>query len=364
MAILTTIEIQIFKLIINTKNMKTIFTLALAMLLSNFAFSTVYNVDNNPNRPTGYYNLLIVAINAASAGDTIYVYPSNNSYGNITLTKKLHFFGGGYSSASQSFTSYIPSLTFDTTSSPSSNPSGSSFYGFTFDGISFGKQNISNITIAGCKIRGSLTLNTNCSNIFLQGNYFEFGYYHSINVKYNTNVIISNNIFYGNSTYLNNSSAPSVVVNNNMFFTFQYFGNFTNATISNNIFLCNGETNQSSQYNNMYLNNLSYRDATNQYNLPPAGNTGSGNLSNINPNFVSGSLNPFDPSLDYQLNTSSTGNNAGTDGTDIGIYGGTTPFVWGGIFGIPKITQMTITNPVINQSTPINVNVKAKKADL
>ncbi len=363
MAILTTIEIQIFKLIINTKNMKTIFTLALAMLLSNFAFSTVYNVDNNSNRPAGYYELLQVAINNASAGDTIYIYPSNTDYANdyynrITITKKLHLFGGGYTKSSN-FTSKITYLKLDTTTTPSSNPSGSTFMGLTLNSIEFIKPNISNLTFAGNRFTGSVSLNNSANNYLFQNNYFD----QNLILNYNTNVLIMNNVFAQNGA-IQSSSSPSVVISNNMFFSFQYFVNVSNSTITNNIFICEGAPNSTYMFSNNFMNNLSYWSSTNTYNLPPTGNTGSGNYSNVVPSFVSGTLYSFDASLDYHLTTTATGHNGGTDGTDIGIYGGTTPFIYGGVYSIPKITQMIITNPVINQSTPINVNVKAKKADL
>jgi len=92
---------------------------------------------------------------------------------------------------------------------------------------------------------------------------------------------------------------------------------------------------------------------------------GSGNVSNQDPQFVTAQSSPtWYQAEDYHLKSTSPGKNAASDGTDIGPYGGNNPFVWGGIFSIPNITQTHITNPVINQSTPINVNVKANKAKL
>ncbi len=117
--------------------------------------------------------------------------------------------------------------------------------------------------------------------------------------------------------------------------------------------------------NNNFVNNLSWRSALNPYTLPPEANNGSGNISNQDPQFeTANATSSFTYTDDYHLKSTSPGKNAATDGTDIGLYGGNTPFVWGGLFSIPKITQTIITNPVVNQSTPINVNVKAKKAEL
>jgi hypothetical protein len=99
--------------------------------------------------------------------------------------------------------------------------------------------------------------------------------------------------------------------------------------------------------------------------MPPEGNTGTGNISNQDPKFVTGaSSGNFVYTDDYHLQSSSPAKGAASDGTDIGPYGGNNPFVWGGVFSIPQITQTLITNPVINQSTPINTNIKANKAKL
>jgi hypothetical protein len=144
---------------------------------------------------------------------------------------------------------------------------------------------------------------------------------------------------------------------------FQYFNTVTNAIVTDNIFVCSGATNTSYMYNNVFYNNISWRSTLNPYVMPPEANTGSGNISNQDPQFQTApSSDSFDQAKDYHLKSTSPGKNAATDGTDIGPYGGSNPFVWGGQFSIPKIAQSNITNPVINQSTPINVNVKATKA--
>jgi hypothetical protein len=118
-------------------------------------------------------------------------------------------------------------------------------------------------------------------------------------------------------------------------------------------------------YGNTFVNNLSWRSSASPYTLPPAGNTGTGNISNQDPQFETGLASGyFDKTKDYHLKTTSPGHNAASDGTDIGPYGGTQPFVWGGAFTIPKVTEMYIKNPVVNQGTNINVKLKAKKADL
>ncbi len=327
--------------------------------LTVIANATIINVDNSPNRPSGYQSNLQVAINAATAGDTLYVYPSNISYGTISLNKRLYLFGAGYTGTTGS-ESQIHYLHLDTATSPASNPSGSTIQGFKISKVYCDKPNIVNIVFAGNYFSSYVILSTNCSAWLFTNNYF--GNY--ITINNNNNIIISNNIF--NNIYgIMTSNSSSVFISHNLFMGWYYFNSTYNATISDNIFVCNSATDISSMARNNFINNISWRSTLTPYALPPDGNSGSGNFSNQDPLFETAtSSGNFDYTKDYNLKTASPGINAATDGNNIGPYGGSSPFVWGGAFTIPKITTTNITNPVINQSTPINVNVKANKAKL
>lgn len=327
--------------------------------------ATVLHVDNKPNRPAGYYNDINIAITNASQGDTLFIYPSNiiygtGYYGSLTITKKLHFVGFGYDGTTN-FCSRFGAITLDTTTSPSSNPSGSSFQGLTISSISCSKSNINNIKLNGNFITSQITIGTNCSGWLIENNYI----YDYINVNYCSNITINNNIFRADYYGIYYSSSSSVIISHNLFMNWRYFNQVFNATISNNIFVCSYSTNTSSMNSNVFVNNISWQSSATPYTLPPASNTGSGNISNQDPQFETGlSSGSFDYTKDYHLKSTSPAKNAGSDGTDMGPYGGTNPFVWGGAFTIPKITEMYIKNPVVNQGTNINIKVKAKKADL
>ncbi len=331
------------------------------------AQSAIINVDNNPDRPSGYYENLQLAINIAAVGDTLYVYPSNTTYGSIIIKKRLHLFGSGYDGISGGGDSKIHQLTLDTSTSPSTNPSGSSFQGFEIYYISCSKSNITNILISGNYISyssGGVSLYNNCPGWFITNNIIS-GY---ISIYNNRSILVSNNIFKGGYSYANgisNSSSPSVIISHNLFLNWNYFNNVYNATICDNIFICKNVTSSTAMSNNNFLNNISWRSALTPYLLPPESNIGSGNISNQDPQFETAlSSGNFDYSKDYHLKSTSPGINAATDGTNIGPYGGSIPFSFGGEYSIPKITLTNITNPVINQSTPINVNIKASKAKL
>ncbi|MBN2745471.1 MAG: hypothetical protein JXR34_02010 [Bacteroidales bacterium] len=344
--------------------MKRLLTLLVLVSMGLLAQATIHNVDNNPNRPSGYFDNLQLALNSASPGDTIYLYPSNTSYGNVTIKQKVHIFGKGYDGTTGNG-SKIQSLTLDTNTSPSTNPSGSSFQGLTINQINCDKPNITNIVVVGNYISyysSGISLYNNCSGWLIANNYFA-GH---INLYNNGNIVISNNVFYGGQTYpIYASTATSVIFTHNLVMNFNYMYDVYNAIISDNIFVCNGATNQTHMANNKFYNNISYRSALNPYSLPPAGNTGANNISNQDPLFESAPSNgQFNYTLDYHLKSNSPAKNAASDGTDIGPYGGSSPFVWGGVFTIPQITETNITNPVINVSTPVNVNVKGNKAGL
>lgn len=343
---------------------KIIFTFVLATIFC-YANGTIHNVDQSPNRPSGYFADLQLAINTALEGDTIFLYPSSTTYGNITITKRIHLFGIGYN-GTQSGASVVSYIGFDTATSPASNPSGSSIQGLTLDGsLVVEKPNITNILIKGNFFNHAsqtIKLNHNCAGWLIDNNYIR-GY---INVYNNSLVIIKNNIFYGSYEYpIINSSSSSVLFSHNLVMNFKYFYNVYNCTITDNIFVCSGNSNQSYMANNRFFNNLSWRSTLTPYVLPPEGNSGSNNISNQDPQFeTASSSGTFDFTKNYHLKSTSPAKNAASDGTDIGPYGGNSPFVWGGTFTIPRIYQTMITNPVINQSTPLNVNIKANKAGL
>jgi len=112
--------------------------------------------------------------------------------------------------------------------------------------------------------------------------------------------------------------------------------------------------------NNIFSNNLSYQ--TSNDTLPYGTNTGSGNFINQNPLFTNVSATNFSYSFDFSLAAASPGKNAGTDGKDLGIYGGSKPMVdMTGSPAIPQMKSVTILNPMIPVGDSLHVIIKAKK---
>ncbi|MEO1451253.1 MAG: hypothetical protein AAFV07_17110, partial [Bacteroidota bacterium] len=95
------------------------------------------------------------------------------------------------------------------------------------------------------------------------------------------------------------------------------------------------------------------------------------NQSGVDPMLVDASTGGYTPEKDWRLSAGSPGLNAGTDGTDIGLYGGLTPFPVGGASpfltsapaAIPQIEQFTLFNPNVAQGDSLQVLIRARKQD-
>jgi hypothetical protein len=337
-------------------------------------YATVWTVDNNSGVSAQFTNVQS-AISASSSGDTIYIQGSLTSYANFTFDKKLYFFGAGYSPL-------VGNPTTLTNVTGTIGCSGSSFEGFAIkESFSMNDSAISikNNEFLGLGTNPGGTLNCSfilvaqssivINNIFIGNSIISF----SGTVL---NGIISNNIFnrsicncnscgnfgcilYGNST-------SGLLITNNLFLNdvgTAPLRFINNCIISNNIFFGTSPCGYSSDLNgNQFSNNIAFGSVND--NIPLGINTGTGNFISVDPLFInvpSGNFN-FNIVYDYHLQNNSIGKNAGTDGTDIGIFGGAYPFKnFTGTPSIPFIQEFTIQNPVIGISDPLNVHLKAKK---
>jgi hypothetical protein len=94
--------------------------------------------------------------------------------------------------------------------------------------------------------------------------------------------------------------------------------------------------------------------------LPLLGGT---NIDNVDPQFVNITLaTGFNINYNYTLQAASPAHNAGSDGTDLGYYGG--PSVVdltrrGEVINMPVVRQMTIQNITVPQNGNINVKVRS-----
>jgi hypothetical protein len=324
---------------------KTFTSMMIATLIvaSMNIFATVWRVNPTPNS-SAHYSTLQVAHDAVSTlnGDTLYLEGSTYSAGGINMTKRLIIIGNGY------FLAQNPETQYNLQPSYLNNYiycyagcEGSKFIGCTFGvGVYLYTNNISfernHFTGGGYN---GITSQNNCSDILIVDNYFETIYYaSSLSFGHNhSNILVANNFFNG---YITCSATFSGIFANNIF---NYSITINNSTLVNNIAL-----NSVTMTNCIYTNNIG--------NSTQFGNQ-NGNQQNVLQTdlFVGPTGNSSDGQ--WQLKPGSPAIGAGEGGTDIGMYGGETPYMLSGIPPIPAIYSLDA------QSLPSNtldVNLKAK----
>lgn len=347
--------------------MKMILTILLVITSTTIASAqTIRIANNNLDAPTGshIYANIQDAIDASSNGDIIHVIPSDQRYGNFTLAKRLTIIGIGYNpNTDRNLESTITSIRLKNFDS-----SGSKFIGlrFTFrvtleevENITFEKcffeeeivaleadnrtpSKIKNITFRNCIIENEISfLHTETTDILL----------------YNNIITGSNSIGFGGFT---------VIANNVFFLQLQSFqvqkiDKLTRGIVSNNIFIGLNLNVGGDITNSVFTNNLNY-ELRGDRNFPSTnGNTESNNFLDQDPQFIafpsSGSGN-YSFEFNLRLRDSSPGKGAGSDGTDIGIYGGLFPFDDTGT-SLPVIRTLN-TPGLVNQGSDLQVEIKAQ----
>jgi hypothetical protein len=336
--------------------MKKILSLLVLTSCMMTGFATVHTVSNNPDSP-GEFNDLQSAIDAATNGDTLYVHGSPTNYGNINLNRSLTLIGTGYNPQKDNpLVSSIATLYLDSVPGIK-GCSNSKIYGFNITSQITqgpGLYAFNNITIAMNRIAQLQIQPTSASNIIIKQNIINYVYI----IANCNNLIWRNNMMYYSTSYYQNCT--SVLVSNNMFFYVSVSTPTTImdfSTVTNNIFLNVHPNSSFATYNN----NLIFNSGSDV--LPYGNNTGTGNFNGNAPIFVNApDLNGVNFAYNYRLAANSVGHNGGTDGTDIGPFGGSDPLP--NLFGTPPVPQIkifNITNSVLAPDTPLEIYVKAKK---
>ncbi len=342
---------------------KSILAAAAVILMTVGAKATVHTVNNGVING-GQFTNLQTAIDAATAGDTIYVHGSPNTYGDITLNKRLTLVGAGYylTGTVNNFPSMVTNLYLDTIQ--------------FFNGASGSK-------IIGIACNGSITHNWPYS--YFPSNIFISRCYTASTVSLFNNFIIENSLLGGisirtqNGVVRNNilgvidgtsqigTIASGVIFDHNIFNGSYSISNISYATFTNNIFFFCGVASSSwSNVNNcIFTKNMTFDNLSST--LPFGSNTGSGNIATTMPTYqfnntlTVGNSTPW--TVNWTLKATSSGKNAATDGTDIGIYGGSYPMknLTGASNLIPQMTLMNISNTSIPLNGTLNVNFKSRK---
>lgn len=358
--------------------MKTIIIFFGLVLISTANFAqNVWTVDNRPGT-TSQYSSVQAAHNAAQPGDFIYIHPSPNSYGDLSIMKTIHLRGIGHSpELANGEHAMMGNITLSINTTEATSSSNSSISGLEIGAINFyyTQHNLSNILIQNNRIN-YLQL-YRAYNFIIQGNVFHST--SNLSIQFATpshaNNIISHNIFNimsnpSPTSAVFNGLIPSDTVANNLMImnsngaTNTFFNNCNNPTVNNNMFILGPNATVSA----IHLNNstINFQNClTFDYGGQPiAPLSGTNNLNNTNPQFqdIETPANPiFAYNHNYKLSTGSPALTAGSDGDELGIYGQGFLFQMKGYpFDLPYPTQINITNAIVEAGGTLQVNFKAE----
>jgi len=342
---------------------------------------TIYTVDNNPGAIGGvkvYTGLTAfqdaIADATIVAGDIIHVTRSSVDYGAITIDRRLNIFGIGLNPDTDGNERSIVS-TVNITEPAATGTRISGLHITTVLNLGGTAGALNNLLIENSNIfRIQHTTNaTTLSNLIIRNNVIgsgaEAGTDETIDLllNFHSNVVIANNVIYtkisngeGSITANNGTS-----VENNLFIGGEVndraFENFHGNSVKNNIFVGMAVNFTGTVSNNTFEYNLSF--ICNTCTFPATnGNTKVGNIESVNPLMANVPFNygidfaTFDPTLNTVTPSPAIG--AGEGGTDMGVFGGTSPMKLDGTL-IPLIRSLTLPTMVL-KGTNLPVQIKAK----
>jgi hypothetical protein len=307
-----------------------------------------------------FYSTLDSAITKAVSGDYIYL-PGGSFTISVPINKQLQIIGVGHNPDSCAVTgiTHVTGYIYITKGSDHGsmtglNISGSIYFSSDKNGNYSKDINISYYSIERCKILGGVYIKVHATNILINECILD---YYSARIESN------------GSGYADGFQISKCILNVEGIYLFD-----SNTYFTNNIFIAD-QTNLSQVYNCYFRNNV-FRGALvrTDYSQYCSNNLFQNNLLNgisslSTNNFFSNNITGpvttlfknqsgtvFDYKQDYHILDTSPAHNAGTDGTDLGIYGTGSPWKEGSLPSNPHIQSKTIST--VNG----NLNVKIKVA--
>ncbi len=332
-----------------------------------FAQPTIHTVDNRPESGA-MFTTIQAAIDAAVADDIIHVHPTDQTYydggANITIDKTLTIIALGHNLLNETNNYRAPVWRFYI-AAPNIVIQGM----YIVTSIQAQGSDATGLKLINNHIAGNVSgVNSVGDNWEIRGNYFIIGNYGvSISQGTASNWIIANNFFKGSiidslepNTIFSNNIVVHVVHNSNL------FSNCDNPTVTNNLFLYNFSQSpgallmpgSSIDFSNCLL--YDYNGGT-IADLPQQ--AGATNYNNMEPVFenIPTSITDF-YNNDYRLATGSPGEDGGSEGTDIGVFGLNFNF---DVDGRPDLTPyptlINITNPLVIPGQDLNVLFQASQ---
>lgn len=360
--------------------------LTLLFFLPFFSHATVWRVDGATNLDADFSDLQ-VAVDNASAGDTIYVAPNGGaSYGGIIVSTSLTIIGSGYfltlNDSTQNFgsASSIDHIRFEEGSS------GSILKGFQLEGFittytgTFSSDNLNScaiilneccILIEKCAAgpgSGGIGFTARADNCIISKCFFKDRRldFEGLNVSNSpslagqgvSGLMVSNSalgIFLGGTgSFGTNETVLSASFQRCIFTGRDRFGNriidAPNTVFTNCIFF--GSTDQDyDEGNSVFIN------CVDENNSIPLNNN---NQINVPEDDLFDPLLEDHPELQYSLSETSPARNAANDGGDCGIFDGPDPYVLSGMPDIPSVFELSVDPSGNGNTQSIGVNLKAK----
>jgi hypothetical protein len=336
--------------------MKTLFTfLSIIFLFVSAEAKVVYLNNNleNPNISENLYTTWADAYAAVSSNDTLMVAGSNFSYGRVAVTKPLVVIGPGYFLEENKNTHVDKKEAMFDQFSLSDGAAGTKIKGLSINGsygmdisddindiviennfcysidFSFGRGGIyNNVAIKKCFVRYGINMDTNydaiVTNATITNNIME-----SFKIKDGSSGIIANNIFVGDN--LN-------------------FGTSSSFEIANNIFLNTNE-------NRFTIQPLPDASVHNNISLTGAFGTDNGNFSAPQSTLFITDQNATTDGK-YMLSENSPAKGAGSNGSDIGPFGGLDPYRLSGLPNLPNIYELSTVGLVSGDKLPVTIKIK------
>ncbi len=308
------------------------------------------------------------ALEAAQDGDTIYLPGGAIDIGTSYIEKELTIFGAGHYPQYTEATgvTMLNGTLYMRQADPETPLENIHLEGFHISGdirigTSSENQNVNQVNIRRCSMKDlylsrAAAITGNAEQVHIIENVIRGRVYggDAQNVLFSKNIIegffwyFDGNAVFTNNIFLNDQSLSTVST------SFRYI---TNSTFRNNIIRC---VNSNRCFNNMSANNFNNNMWRYSFSVP-SGSTGSDNIINLDPDeiFVNATGNTFNYDFNYQLSEGSPGIGAGTDDTDIGIYGTPRPYKEGAVPRTPWIKSQTIA-PETDEDGKLNVEIEVE----
>lgn len=346
--------------------MRSLFLVLASLWLFLQANATVLTVSNHV-LTAGQYTTLAAAYAAANVGDTLYLHGSPTNYGSLTINKRITLIGAGYNDSSTfRLSTMVSAISIDSSTTLALPISGVTIIGMECASVQT-VGGLNNVTISRCRTLYDILIKGNgwiVENSLTNAIYFMPGSVSSC-------ILRNNMINFRIGAYSAAVTAPGLLIDHNIIYSASGIpiSNISYAVVSNNIFF-GVDPSTSTVANCSFNNNMAIGSTA--FTFPSGSNISSGNVSTLFTTYqflhtlTTATLSFVQiVSNNWHLRSTSLGHNNATDGTDMGIYGGSNPMSnMNGTPGImPQMTLMTILNSSVPAGTPVNVRFKSRKVN-